>query len=102
MFGLTQQIGGADFPIHGFIGDHQGFGGACKQINAHAPIELAFGLCDKGIAGAHQHIDGLDALRAQRHGGHGLNTTQHQNLVRTAQMHGGNNSGMRAALMRRG
>ena len=102
MFGLSQQIGGAEFAIHCFIGNDKGFGRTGKQINADTPVKLALGFGDKGIARTHQHINRLDALCAKRHGRDSLHTPQNQNFIRATQMHGRNNGGMRAALMGRG
>ncbi len=52
MFGLSQQVGGADFGVNGVIGNHQGFGWTGEEINANPAKQLAFGLCHKGVTGA--------------------------------------------------
>ena len=102
MFGLSQQIGGADFRIHGFVGDHHGFGRTRKEINPDPPIKLTLGLSHKGIARPHQHIHRFDRLCPKGHGPNSLNPAQGIDLIRPGQVLSGDNCGGGFALKRRG
>jgi hypothetical protein len=86
MLGLAQQIGGAELGIDAVVGDDHGLGRAGEEIDPDPAIELALGLGDIGIAGAHQHVDGGHALRPQRHGAHGLDSAETIDLIRPGQM----------------
>ena len=102
MFGLTKQIGGAQFCVYRFISDDHGFGWSGKQINANAPEQLPFGFGDKGVAGPNQHMDSFDRFAANGHGTHRLNAAKDKDFMGTAKMHRCHNSGIRASLIWRG
>ena len=103
MLGLTQQVGRAKLGVGGgFIGDDHGLGRACEKVDPHAAEQLALGLGHIGVAGADQHVDGLDRLGPDRHGAHGLHAAQHIDLMRAAHLHGGHDGRMRFALHGRG
>ena len=63
--------------------------GPRQQIDADAAEELALGLRHEGVAGADQHVDGLDAARAQRHRAYCLDAAQHVDLIGAREMLGG-------------
>ena len=56
MFGLTDQIFGNDGRVGGFIGNHGNFGWTCKHINANTPIKHTFGLSNKTVTRANDHV----------------------------------------------
>ncbi len=102
MFGLAQKVGGADFAVDTVVGDDQRFGRARQQIDADAAEQLPLGFRHIGVAGPDDHVDRLDRFGAERHGRDGLHAAQHINLVGAAEMHGGDDGGVRPALERRG
>jgi hypothetical protein len=101
VLGLAEQVGGAELAIHGVIGDDQRLGRPGEQIDADAPEELALGFRHIGIAGPDDHVDSGDRLGAERHGRDRLHAAEHVDVVSAAEMHGGDDGGVRAALERR-
>ncbi len=75
--------------------------GPAKQVDADAAEQLPLGFRHIGVAGADDHVDRLDALGAERHGGDRLHAAQHVDVVGAAEMHGGDDGRMRPALERR-
>ena len=67
MLRLAEEIGGAQFCIDGFIRNHHRLSWSCKQINANPSEQLPLCFRNKGIAGANNHVTGLDGLSPQRH-----------------------------------
>ena len=57
MLGLAQQVGGDQPRIGRVVGDHEDLGRARQQVDAHAAEQLALGLGDVDVAGAHEHVD---------------------------------------------
>ena len=102
VLGLPQQISGAELGINCIIGNHHGFRGAGEKINSNPTKELALGFGHKGISGADQQVNWINALRAQRHGANGLNAAQHINLMRPAKMHCRYDGRIGLAVKRRG
>ncbi len=98
MFGLAEQVGGADFAVDAVVGDDQRFGRAGQKIDPDAAEQLALGLGHIGVAGADDHVDGLDRFSAERHGGDGLHAAEDINVIGAAEMHGGDDGRMRPAL----
>ncbi len=101
VLGLSDQIDGGHFGIAGIVGDDQRLGGTGQQIDADASEQLALGFGDVGVAGADDHVDRRDALGAQRHGGDGLHASDGVDFIGSAQVHRGDDGGMRRALERR-
>ena len=101
MLGLAEQVGGADFAVDAVVGDDQRLGRAGEQVDADAAEQLALGFRHIGVAGADDHVDRLDRLGAERHGGDRLHAAEHIDLVGAAEMHGGDDRRMRPALERR-
>ena len=101
MLGLAEQVGGADFAVHAVVGDDQRLGRPGQQVDADAAEQLPLGLRHIGVAGADDHVDRLDTLGAERHGGHRLHAAEHVDVVGAAEMHGGDDGRMRPALERR-
>ncbi len=89
MLGLPQQVGRDQLRVDGVVGDHHGLGRPGEQVDPHPPVELALGLGHEGVAGADEHVDGLDRFRAHRHRADGLDAAQDVDLVRAAEMHRG-------------
>ena len=87
VLGLTQQVGGADFAVDRVVGQEQGFGGPGRQVDADPPVQLALGLGHVGVAGPHQHVDGVDELRAERQRRHRLDPAQQIDLVGAGEVH---------------
>ena len=102
MFGLPQQVGGAEFRIDRVIGDQHGLGRAGEQVDADAAVQLALGLGDIGVAGTDQHVDRGDGFGADGHRAHRLHAAQHIDLMRATQVHRGDDGGVRRTLDRRG
>ena len=98
MFGLPEQIGRAEFGIDGVVRDHHRLGRPGKEVDTDAAEELAFGFGDKSVAGADNHVHGVDRLRSQSHRPDRLHATQNINFMRAAQVHGRDNRGMRLAV----
>ncbi len=86
VFGLAEQVGGAELAIHRLVGDHQRLGRAGEQVDADAAVELPLGFGDEGIAGADQHVDRLDALGAERHRADRLDAAEAIDHIRAGQM----------------
>ena len=101
MLGLAEQVGGADFAVDAVVGDDQRLGRPGQQVDADAAEQLPLGLRHIGVAGADDHVDRLDAFGAERHGGDRLHAAEHVDVVGAAEMHGGDDGRMRAALERR-
>ena len=97
VLGLAEQVGRAELGIHGLVSDQHGLGRARQQVDADAAEELALGLGDKGVAGADQHVDGGDRPGPERHGADRLDAAEAIDLVRAAQMHGGDDRRVRRA-----
>ena len=76
--------------------------GPGEEIDADAPVELALGLGDKGIAGADQHVDGGDRIGAQPHRAHRLHAPEDVDLVRPAHVHRRDDRRIRPPLKGRG
>ena len=89
MLGLAEQVGGAHLGVDGLVGDHHRLGRAGEEVDADAAVELALGLGDEGVAGADQHVDRRDRLGAERHRADRLDAAEHVDLVRAAEVHGG-------------
>src|SRR5581483_6091435 len=102
MLGLPEQVRGADFAVDAVVGDDQRLRRSREQIDADAAEQLALRFRYIGVAGADDHVDWFDALGAERHGGDGLHAAEHVDLVGAAEMHGGDDRGMRPALVGRG
>ena len=98
MFGLAEQVGGADFAVDAVVGNDQRFGRAGQKIDPDATEQLTLGLGHIGIAGADDHVDGLDRFGAERHGGNRLHAAENINVIRAAEMHGGDDGRVRSAL----
>ena len=101
MLGLPQQVGGAHFAVDGLVGDYQGLGRTGEQVDADAAEQLPLGFRDKGIAGADQHVDALDALSTDRHGADRLDAAEAIDDVGAGEMLGGDDGGRRLALIGR-
>ena len=101
MLGLAEQIGRADFAVHAVVGDDQRLGRAGEQVDADAAVELALRLRHIGVARPDDHVDRPDRAGAERHRGDRLHAAEHVDLVRAAEMHRGDDRGMRSALERR-
>ncbi|MCY1204857.1 hypothetical protein D9M72_163900 [compost metagenome] len=101
MFCLAQQVDGTQFAVDAVIGNDQRFGGARKQIDPDAAIQLAFGLGHEHISRPNQHVHGRHAGGAYGHGHHGLHTAQHQDFIGARHVHGRDNGWVRLALIRR-
>jgi hypothetical protein len=101
MLGLTQQVGGAEFPVDAVIGNDQGLGRAGEEIDADTAIELALGLRHEGVARADQHVDGTDRLGSDCHGRNGLDAAEHEDLVGAGKLHGRDDGRVRRPLVRR-
>ena len=69
---------------HGVVGDDQRLGGACEQVDADPPEELALGFGHVGVAGTDDHVDRLDRLGAERHRADRLHAAEHVDLVGAA------------------
>jgi hypothetical protein len=102
VLGLGEQVDGHDEGVRVLVSDDEHLGGAGEEVDADLSEELALGLGDEGVAGPRQHVDGLDGLGSDRHGGDGLNAAQHVDLVGTGQAHGGNGGVWHFALDQRG
>ena len=87
VLGLAEEVGGAHLGIDRLVGDDHGLGRPGEEIDADPPEELPLGLGDIGVAGADQHVDGLDRLRPERHRAHRLDAAQTVDLVRAAHVH---------------
>ncbi len=101
MLGLAEQVGRTDLAVDAVVGDDQCLGRPGEQVDADAAEQLALGFRHIGIAGADDHVDCADRLGAERHGGYSLHPAQHIDVVGAAEMHGGDDGGMRPALERR-
>ena len=102
MFGLAEQIGGAQFAIGAnVIGNHQCFGRPGKQIDADAAEQLALGFGNKGVAGANKHIDRRHAGGAKRHRTHRLDAAEAPDFIGAGHRLCRNNRRRRPALERR-
>ena len=103
MLRLPQQVGGDDAGAGGFVGDHEYLRRAGKQVYADPPEELALGLGDVGVAGAHDHVHGLEAIdRPEGHRRHRLHTAYGVDLVRPRQAHGVDGGSVHTVLPARG
>ena len=60
--------------------------GTGEEIDADAAEQLALCLRDEGVAGADHHIDGCDALGAERHGADRLHAAEAVDHVRAGEM----------------
>ena len=101
MLGLAEQVGRADLAVDAVVGDDQRLGRPGEQVDADTAEQLALRLRHVGVAGTDDHVDAGDRLGAERHGGDRLHAAEHENLVRAAEMHGGDDRRMRPALERR-
>ena len=101
MFGLAQKIRGAHLGIHGVVGQQQRFGWPGRQVDADASVQLPLGLGNERISRADEHVDRLDELGSQGHGGHRLHPAQQIDLVGATEVHGRNGLGRNRALDRR-
>ncbi len=102
MFGLAQQVGGAELAVHRLVGDDEGLGGAGEQVDADAAVELALGFGDEGVARPDEHVDRLDALGADGHRGHRLHAAEDVDLVGAGHVLGGDDRRSRLAVEGRG
>ena len=98
MLGLPEQVGRADFAVDRVVRDDQRFGRAGEQVDADAAVELALRLRHIGVARPDHHVDGANRAGAERHHGDRLHAAEHIDLVRAAEMHRGDDRGMRPAL----
>ena len=87
MFGLAEQVRGAKFAVDCVVCDDHGFGGASEQVNADAAEQLAFCFGHKGVAGADEHVDGINGFCAKSHRADGLDAAHDVNIVRAAKVH---------------
>ena len=101
MLGLAEQVGRADFAVDRLVRNDQRFGRAGEQVDADAAVELTLRLRHVGVARPDHHVDGRDGAGAERHRGDRLHAAEHIDLVRAAEMHRGDDRGMRAATERR-
>ena len=88
MLGLGQEVDGDDERVGVLIGHDQDFGRPGEKVDADLAEELALGFSDEGIAGAGQHVDGLDGLGADGQGGYRLDAAEQVDLVGAGQIHG--------------
>jgi hypothetical protein len=101
VLGLAEEVGRTDLAVDALVGDDQRLGRSGQEIDADAAEQLALGFRDVGIAGSDDHVDGAHRLGAERHGGDRLHAAEDIDFVRPAQMHGGDDRGVGAALERR-
>ncbi len=102
MLGLSEQVGGADFAVHRLVSDDQRLGRPGQEVDADAAEQLPFGFRHISVAGTDQHVDRLDRLGAERHGGDRLHAAEHIDVVGAAEMLGRDDGRMRRALVGRG
>src|SRR5262249_50676505 len=100
VFGLTEEIGRANLAVNTVVGDDQGLGWSCKQIDTDASEKLALGFGDVGVPGTDDHIHWLDGLRPERHGCDRLHAPKDVDFVGAAKMHRRNNCRMRPTFKR--
>ena len=65
MLGLAQQVGCDDHGVCGLVGDDRDLARPCGQVNGDAAEQLALGLCDVRVAGAHDHVRGCVVEQAE-------------------------------------
>jgi hypothetical protein len=95
---LAEQIGCAYLAVGAVVGDDQRLGRTGEQVDADAAEQLPFRFGDIGVARADDHVDGGNALSAERHGSHRLHAAEHEDLVGAAEMHRRHDRRMRTAL----
>nr|GFC74681.1 hypothetical protein [Tanacetum cinerariifolium] len=69
-------VGGAEFAVNAFIGDHQCLGRPGEQVDAHTAEQLTLGFGDKGVAWTDQHVHLSNGFGAQRHRADRLDAAQ--------------------------
>ena len=62
-----EQVGGDKLGIGVGVRDHDDLGRAGEQVDADRAEQLALGLGDVGVAGADDHVGGLEALDPECH-----------------------------------
>ncbi len=102
VFGLTEEVGGAELAVDGLVGDHQGFGRAGEEVDTDLAVELALGFGNIGVTGADEHVDGLDRLGADGHGADRLDAAEHVDLVGAGHVLGSDDGGSGNAVEGRG
>ena len=89
MLGLREQIHGNPVGIGLAITDDQDLGWAGDHVDAHLAKDLAFGLCNIGVAGANNLVDRGNGLGAVGQSSHSLGATNCKDTIHASQVGSG-------------
>ena len=81
VLGLAEQVGGDEPASAVLVGDDQDLRRPGEQVDADEAEQLALGLGDVGVAGADEHVDGLEVLDPEGHRGQRLHAAEADDLV---------------------
>ena len=85
MLGLAEQVGGDQRGVGGLVGQHGDLRRPGQQVDPDAAVELALGLGHVRVAGADDHVHGLDPGQPEGHRRQRLDAAEGEDAVRARQ-----------------